>query len=108
MARPSGCRPEGRCCARKILAAERDFLEQKGRLQEEIKARGHKVILFPKFHCELNPTEGYWYKAKWYTRERCDYALEWLRQMVPEALASVEQKTICGSSNCSMRILEAY
>ena len=56
------------------------------------------MILFPKFHCELNTTEGYWYKAKRYTRECCDYALEWLRQMVPQAIASAEQKTICGFS----------
>ena len=42
-----------------ILAAERVFREQKGRLQEEIEARGHKVIFFHKFHCELNLTEGY-------------------------------------------------
>ena len=67
-----GCRPQGWCYARKILAAERDFLEQKGRLQEEIEARGHKVIFFLKFYCELDPTEGYWCKAKWYTREHCD------------------------------------
>ena len=62
-----GCRPEGRCCAQKIRAAERDFREQKGRLQGEIEARGHKVIFYPKFHCELNPIEPYWCKAKWYT-----------------------------------------
>ena len=103
-----GCRPEGQCCARKILAAERDFREQKGRLQEEIEARGHKVIFYPKFHCELNPIEPYWCKAKWYTRENCDYSLEGLRQTVPEALASVEQKTICGFFNRPMRITEAY
>ena len=68
------------CCARKILAAEQDFHEQRGRLQEEIEACGHKVIFYPKFHCELNPIEPYWCKAKWYTREYCDYSLEGLRQ----------------------------
>ena len=41
-----GYRPEGQCCARKILATERGFCEQKGRLQEEIEARGHKVIFY--------------------------------------------------------------
>ena len=51
-----GCRPEGRRCAGEILAAGGDFREQKGRLQEEIEARGHKVIFFPKFHFEINPT----------------------------------------------------
>ena len=41
-----GCGSEGRCCARKILAAE-------GRLQEEIEARGHKVIFYPSFTVSL-------------------------------------------------------
>ena len=52
-----GCRPEGQCCAQKILAAEQDFREQRGWLQEEIEAHGHGVIFYPKFHCELNPIE---------------------------------------------------
>ena len=87
--------------------AERDFREEKGRLQEEIEARGHKVIFYPKFHCELNSIEPYWCEAEWYTREHWDYSLEGLRQTVPEALASVEQMTICGFFNRSMRIIEA-
>ena len=41
-------------------------------------------------------------------RERCDYSLEGLRQTIPKALASVEQKTICVFFNRSMRIIEAY
>jgi hypothetical protein len=103
-----GCSPEGMCCARKILAKEQDFREQKGRLQEEIEARRHKVIFYPKFHCELNPIESYWCKAKWYAREYCDYSLEGLRRTVPKALASVDKKSIWGFFNRSMRILEAY
>ena len=38
----------------------------------------------------------------------CDCSLERLRQTVPKALASVEQKAICGFFNRSMRVLEAY
>ena len=34
------------CCARRTLAMEPDFLNQKSRLQEEIEARGHQVRLF--------------------------------------------------------------
>ena len=47
-------------------------------------------------------------KAKWYTRERCDYSLEGLRRAVSETLAVVGQGAIPGFLNCSMRILEAY
>jgi hypothetical protein len=45
---------QGKCCARTLMAAQRDFQEQKGRLQEELEAAGQEVIFYPKFHCELN------------------------------------------------------
>ena len=45
-----GCGPEGRCYARRIRTAERDF---RGRLQEEIEARGRKVIFYPSFTVSL-------------------------------------------------------
>src|SRR6266516_7294827 len=61
----TSCRPEGGCCARKVLAAQRDFREQKGQLREELEARGQVVLFLPKFHCELNPIEDNWYQAKW-------------------------------------------
>jgi hypothetical protein len=32
------------------MAAQRDFQEQKGRLQEELEAAGQEVIFYPKFH----------------------------------------------------------
>ena len=54
-----GCDSEGGCCAR-ILEAERDFKDQKGRLQEEVEALGHRVLFYAKFHCELNFIERYW------------------------------------------------
>ena len=63
---------------------------------------GHKVIFYPKFHCELNLIEPYWCKAKWYTRKHCDYSLEGLCQTVPEALASVEQKTSQNGKACML------
>ena len=59
-----GCDPEGGCCARRVLEAERDFQDQKGRLQEEVEALGHSVLFYPKFHCKLNFIERYWCQAK--------------------------------------------
>ena len=47
-----GCAPEGGCYSRRVLEAERGF--QKGRLQEEAEALGHRVLFYPTFHCELN------------------------------------------------------
>ena len=103
-----GCLPEGGCCARRILEAERDFRDQKGRLQEEVEALGHRVLFYPKFHCELNFIERYWCRAKWYTRENCGYNFEALKETVPEALASVSNATIRGFYRLALRAIDAY
>ena len=103
------CPPDRRgCCARKVLAAERDFCEQKGQLTEELEARGQVVIFLPKFHCELNPIESYWCQAKWYCRENCNYTFKGLRDTVPMALASVKNSTILGFWKKVLRTIDAY
>ena len=61
------------------MASQRDFQEQKGRLEEELQAAGQPVIFYPKFHCELNFIEKFWGAAKWYGRENCKYTLVGLR-----------------------------
>src|SRR6266540_4099861 len=76
----------GNCCARTILSQQPDFLAQKSMVEETIEALGHKVIFYPKFHCELNYIEQYWGEAKRYTREHCDYSWSGLLQTVPLAL----------------------
>lgn len=105
-----GCSLNGRCCGKALLAAERarDFQEQKGLLQEELESQGQKVIFYPKFHCELNPIEPYWCKAKWFTRENCDYTLAGLRAAIPLALASVQSSSINGFFQRSLRTIDAY
>jgi len=40
------------------------FLAQKPLVKEVIESRGHKVIFYPKFHCELNFIEMFWGAAK--------------------------------------------
>lgn len=103
-----GCGPEGGCCARRVLEAERDFRDQRGRLQEEVEALGHRVLFYPKFHCELNFIERYWCRAKWYARENCGYDFEALKTMVPEALASVTNASIRGFYRLALRAIDAY
>jgi hypothetical protein len=78
---------------------QKDFHEQTGRLQE--------VIFYPKFHCELNFIKHFWCSCKWYVREHCEYSLESLRRILPEALKSVSSATINRYYRC-MRILNAY
>ena len=61
----NGCELEAtNCCAVTIMASQPDFIEQKCRLEEVIIAMGHKVIFYPKFHCELNYIENFWGAAK--------------------------------------------
>ncbi len=86
-----GCNPQGGCCARRILGAEKDFRDQKGRLQEEVENLGHRVLFYPKFHCELNFIERYWCRAKWFARENCGYDFEALKKTVPEALLYINR-----------------
>ena len=44
----------------RILSLQSDFATQKPLIQEIIESRGHKVIFYPKFHCELNFIEQFW------------------------------------------------
>jgi hypothetical protein len=108
----TGCSPDSNlspgCCARRVLAAEQDFQQQKGRLQEELESRGQLVIFYPKFHCELNFIERYWCGCKWYARENCQYSLTGLRETVPTALNSVTSSTIHRHYLHCVRILKAY
>jgi hypothetical protein len=58
------------------MAAQRDFQEQKGRLQEELEAAGREVIFYPKFHYELNFIENFWCSCKAYTRDHCTFTIK--------------------------------
>jgi hypothetical protein len=44
-----GCNPQGG----RVLGAQKDFQDQKGRLQEEVENLAYRVLFYP-FHCELN------------------------------------------------------
>ncbi|RPA78671.1 hypothetical protein BJ508DRAFT_349096 [Ascobolus immersus RN42] len=96
------------CCARTVLAEERDFREQKGLLAESTFAVGHEVIFYPKFHCELNFIERFWCAAKYYARENCKYSLEGLRETIPLALASVSVNSILHYYEHCVRTIQAY
>jgi hypothetical protein len=96
------------CCARRILSLQKDFQEQKGKMQEAVEGKGHLVAFYPKFHCEINWIEYYWGGAKRYARDNCEYNLEALRHIVPEALSSVPSRTITAFHACCQRRMEAY
>ncbi|CAN0140893.1 unnamed protein product [Ectocarpus sp. 12 AP-2014] len=44
---------------------------------------GGACLMLPKYHCECNPIELVWGRAKDWTRKNCKYSLECLRKNVP-------------------------
>ncbi|CAJ0639170.1 5464_t:CDS:2, partial [Entrophospora sp. SA101] len=81
------------------------FASQHSLIQEIIGEHGHKVILFPRFHCELNFIECFWGAVKNYTRDDCNYTFKGLEKTVPEALNSVSLEQIC---KYAWRFIDAY
>jgi hypothetical protein len=96
------------CCAVRILSLQQDFASQRPLIQEIIEEHGHKVIFFPKFHCELNFIEYFWGAVKKYTRDNCDYTFKGLEKTVPEALNSVSLEQIRKYARYSWRFIDAY
>ena len=56
------------CCCRRILYNEPDFVNVKSILQERVESRGHHCLIYPKYHCELNPLEMVWGRSKFHYR----------------------------------------
>jgi hypothetical protein len=96
------------CCAIHILSLQPDFASKRPLIQEVIETHGHKVIFFPKFHCELNFIEYFWGAIKKYTRNNCDYTFKGLEKTVPEALDSVSLEQIRKYARHSWRFIDAY
>ena len=67
--------PTARHLQRKILSNHDDFRNEKTILERFLIDRGHKVIMIPKFHCELNPIERVWGQAKRYSRAYTNFTL---------------------------------
>jgi hypothetical protein len=97
----------GNCCARRLLSQQPDFLAQKGRIQEVVEARGHMVLFYPKFHCELNWIEYFWGKVKYYTRANCGYDIKSLRENIPVALAQASEDIPKWGAK-TLRIMNVY
>lgn len=95
------------CCARRLLSQQPDFKAQKGRVQEVVETRGHMVLFYPKFHCELNWIEYFWARVKEYTRAHCGYNIKSLRENIPLALTWASN-LVPKWWGKSLRIIAAY
>ena len=98
-----------RCCARHTLSKEPDFLEQEEWLTEVVKGRGHKIIFFPKFHCELNFIEMVWGWMKSYHRRNCTYNYLHLKNNLPNTmLVEMPIKFIRKAARHCYRFMSGY
>lgn len=96
------------CCARTVMSRQPDFVAQRGLLEEVITAAGHKIIFYPKFHCELNYIENFWGAAKQYTRKHCNYSWAGLQETVPSAMSSISLTTIRRFACKTQRYMDVY
>jgi hypothetical protein len=82
-----------RCCIRRVLWNQPDFVNIKSLLETHCEARGFKVIFLPKFHCELNFLEQCWGMAKrryrLLPRSKTDHEAALMRNVI-EVLNSVD------------------
>lgn len=74
-------------CMTSIFMALPHIDGQQSILAQITEDRGHKCLMLPKFHCELNPMERRWGRSKWYTRRHCNSSLKMLRKVVLVALS---------------------
>ncbi len=69
---------------------------------------GHKVMYYPKFHCELNHIEYFWCDRKSWTRHHCKYNLDWLREDVLNALKQVKGSIILEYYKSCFKKMDLY
>jgi hypothetical protein len=96
------------CCASYCLANQPDFLAQREWLREVIEDRGHKVIYYPKYHCEFNSIETVWCYSKVYTRKHCSYDFNELCTLVPQVLDDIPIVFIRRTFRHCFRFMSGY
>ena len=79
-----------------------------GQVAEDIEARGHLAIFYPKFHCKLDFIERFWCSCKRHAREQCTSSLPGLHGVVPTSLRSVPVQTIRRYYMHCKRTIDAY
>ena len=58
----------GICCCHHLLYNEPNFVDVKSILELHCEKQGFKVLFLRKFHCDLNPLEMVWHRAKYHYR----------------------------------------
>ena len=68
----------------------------------------HQVIYYPKFCCELNHIEYFWYDEKSCIKRNCKYSIEGLREDIPKTLAQIKGSTILGHYKSCLKKMDFY
>jgi hypothetical protein len=90
------------------LASEPDFAEETSALEKLVRERGHKFILLPKFHPELNFIEMLWGYMKRYVRLRCTYSFRSMEDDVRKALLEAPADLTRRFAVKALRIMDVY
>ncbi len=100
---------KSRCCTRRLLYNQPDFLKVESLAETYCKSVGIELIFLPRFHCELNPIERCWSHAKReyrsYPPSKLDADLE---SNVIKALDSVPIESIRRYFVGVLRLLDGY
>ena len=101
------------CCARRLLSLQPDFLAQKCEIEEKITGLSdtptrHRVMYYPKFHCELNHIQCFWCNGKCYTQRNCKYTIERLWSDVSTALSQIRLSAILNHYKSCLRKMDLY
>jgi hypothetical protein len=91
-----------------LLSEQPDFKSQLCALEELIISRGHLVERYPKYHCELNPTEKVWGYSKRVLRKICGFTFPKLVENVGKVLAGIPPDYFMAISRSSWRYILAY
>lgn len=101
--------PITNCCATRMLAVQPDFAETTEWMEEVIVSKGHHIIFFPKFHCELNYIEMVWAYMKSDTRENCTFDFDNLCARVENLLENgIPLSTIRKFEERCFRFMHGY
>ena len=97
-------------CMTAIFMALPHIEGQRSILAQITEGRGHRCMMLPKFHCELNPMERRWGRAKWYTRRHCNSSLKSLRRIVLVALSreNISSSLSAAYERTSVAYVSAY
>lgn len=101
--------PDIDCCCHRLLSVQLDFAAGGQEwLEEVITKAGHKIIFFPKYHCELNYIEMIWAFIKDKIRANCSNSLESMHEMLIELLQSIPLNYVRKVERRCFRFIHGY